>query len=52
VLRPADRQPVGDDAEDRPADREREDEWVQALAPARASSTSVAWVTPLAPRDA
>jgi hypothetical protein len=52
VLRPADCDPIGDDAEDRPGEREREDEWVQALAPASASSTSVAWVTPLAPRGA
>ena len=52
VLRPADREAIGRDTEQRPADRKNDDEDVQPFAPARASSTSVAWVTPVAPRDA
>ena len=52
VLGPADREPVGGDAEGRPAEGQQGDEEVQAFAPARASSTSVAWVTPVAPRAA
>jgi hypothetical protein len=54
VLGPADREPVRRDAEDRPGDREGNGERAeaQARAPAIASSTSVAWVTPVAPRAA
>ena len=52
VLGPADRETIGDDAEQRPADRKNEDERGQAFAPAIASSTSVACVTPVAPRAA
>ena len=52
VLRPADRTTIRDDAEERPADRKNEDERGQAFAPAIASSTRVAWVTPVAPRAA
>jgi len=52
VLRPADGEPVGKGSEDRPADRKTDDEGTQAFAPASASSTSVAWVTPVAPRGA
>ena len=52
VLGPADCETIGDDAEQRPADRKNEDERGQAFAPAIASSTSVAWVTPVAPRGA
>jgi hypothetical protein len=52
VLGPADREAIGGDAEQRPADRKNGDEWVQPFAPASASSTSVAWVTPVAPRAA
>jgi hypothetical protein len=54
VLRPADREPVGGDAERAARDRQDEDQGAQAqpFAPARASSTSVAWVTPVAPRAA
>ena len=46
------REAIGDDTEQRAADRKNGDEWVQPLAPASASSTSVAWVTPVAPRAA
>ena len=52
VLGPADREAIGDDAERRPGEREDDREQAQAFAPARASSTSVAWVTPVAPRAA
>jgi hypothetical protein len=52
VCRPADREAIGQDTEQRPADRKNGDERVQAFAPASASSTSVAWVTPVAPRAA
>ncbi len=62
VLGPANGEAIRGDAEDGSADGERDDEWVddggserrarQALAPASASSTSVAWVTPVAPRAA
>ena len=54
VLGPADREPVGGEPEQRPGGREGEDERgdAQARAPAIASSTSVAWVTPVAPRAA
>ena len=50
VLGPADREPIGDDAE--PGAEDGENERDQAFAPASASSTSVAWVTPVAPRAA
>ena len=52
VRRPADREAIGGDTEQRAADRKNDDERVQPFAPARASSTSVAWVTPVAPRAA
>lgn len=62
VLGPADRETIGGDAEQRTADRKNDDEEIegqslpggpaQPFAPASASSTSVAWVTPVAPRDA
>ena len=52
VLWPADRESVRDDPEDCPADRKNGNERTQAFAPASASSTSVAWVTPVAPRGA
>ena len=52
VRRPADREAIGGDTEQRAADRKNDDEWVQPFAPANASSTSVAWVTPVAPRAA
>ena len=52
VRRPADREAIGGDTEQRAADRKNDDERVQPFAPASASSTSVAWVTPVAPRDA
>ena len=52
VGRPADRKAIGGDTEQRAADRKNDDERVQPFAPASASSTSVAWVTPVAPRDA
>ncbi len=52
VLGPADREPVGRDAEPGAGNGEDEGEQAQAFAPAIASSTSVAWVTPVAPRDA
>jgi hypothetical protein len=52
VGRPADRKAIGGDTEQRAADRKNDDERVQPFAPASASSTSVAWVTPVAPRAA
>jgi hypothetical protein len=52
VLGPANRESIGDDAEDRAADGEDDLEQGQPFAPARASSTSVACVTPVAPRAA
>jgi hypothetical protein len=48
---PTDRKAIGGDTEQRAADRKNDDEKVQPFAPASASSTSVAWVTPVAPRD-
>jgi hypothetical protein len=52
VLGPADRETVGKDAEQPSAECEGDREQGQAFAPASASSTSVAWVTPVAPRAA
>ena len=52
VGRPADRKAIGGETEQRAADRKNEDERGQAFAPAIASSTSVACVTPVAPRAA
>jgi len=51
VLGPACREAVGTDAERRPGDRQDDGEGlVRQAAPASASSTSVAWDTPVAPR--
>jgi len=52
VVRPADRKAIGGETEQRAADRKNDDERVQPFAPASASSTRVAWVTPVAPRAA
>ena len=52
VLGPADREAIGGDPEQGPADRKNGDEEIQPFAPARANSTSVACVTPVAPRGA
>lgn len=52
VLRPADREAVRNDAEAGPGQGQGEREQAQPFAPASASSTSVAWVTPVAPRGA
>jgi hypothetical protein len=51
VLRPADRETVGGEPEEPAGDREDDGQWRQAR-PASASSTSVAWATPVAPREA
>jgi len=51
VLGPACREAVGANAERRPGDRQDDGEGlVRQAAPASASSTSVAWDTPVAPR--
>jgi hypothetical protein len=52
VLGPADGESIGDDAEQCAAEGEDDLEQGQPFAPATASSTSVAWVTPVAPRAA
>jgi hypothetical protein len=56
VLGPAGRQSVGGEAQNAAADREDDREGglerTRQRAPASASSTSVAWVTPDAPRAA
>ncbi len=52
VLGPAHGEAIRGDAEHGPADREGRGERGQPFAPASASSTSVAWVTPVAPRAA
>ncbi len=52
VLGPADREPIGDGTEGAAGDGQGQREQGQPFAPARASSTSVAWVTPVAPRAA
>jgi hypothetical protein len=52
VLRPADGEPVGGEPEPGAGNGEQDREQGQPFAPAIASSTSVAWVTPVAPRAA
>lgn len=52
VLGPADGESVGGGSERRAPGGEDRGERRQACAPAIASSTSVAWVTPVAPRAA